>query len=274
MEFVDTHCHIQSIDNEFTERSTRELWKKGHTNANDLILNAKNDGVKTLITVGCDLKDSKAALEFASQHENVYASIGIHPHEAKEYISKNQKTEFASLIGSNKLVAIGECGLDYFYNHSDKKDQLKTISDQIELALEHDLPLIFHVRDAFEDFWPLFNSLNSSNKPIRGVLHSYTDSTANLDKAISNNLFIGVNGIATFAKEHQLEMYKAIPLNNMLLETDSPFLTPVPFRGRINEPKNVRIIAEFLAKLRGEQLDEISRLTSTNAKSLFNLNKR
>jgi len=87
-------------------------------------------------------------------------------------------------------------------------------------------------------------------------------------------LFIGVNGIATFAKEHQLEMYKAIPLNNMLLETDSPFLTPVPFRGRINEPKNVRIIAEFLAKLRGEQLDEISRLTSTNAKSLFNLNKR
>lgn len=270
MNLVDTHCHIQSIEGDDGEESTARLWKKDSNSAQEVIQASLDNGVDTMICVGCDLEDSKLAIEFVKGKQGIYASIGIHPHGASEYLKNNQKNEFESLLNSEKVVAIGECGLDYFYNHSDKKDQLKVIEDQIILALDNDLPLIFHVREAFKDFWPLFDSLNSKEKPIRGVLHSFTDSTDNMLRATENGLFIGVNGIVTFAKQpKQIEMYQNIPLTNLVLETDSPFLTPVPFRGKINEPKNVRVIAEFLAKLRGERLDQISRLTSLNAKSLF-----
>jgi TatD DNase family protein len=273
MQLVDTHCHIQSIENDSGEPGTRRLWKEDSNSVEEIISSAKENGVETMVCVGCDLKDSKLAIDFVKNKSNLYASIGIHPHEASEYLKNNQRNDFVSLLSSEKVVAIGECGLDYFYNHSDKKDQIKVIEQQIILALDNNLPLIFHVREAFEDFWPLFDSLNSREKPIRGVLHSFTDSTKNMIRAVENGLFIGVNGIATFTKDSkQIEMYRNIPLTNLVLETDSPFLTPVPFRGNINEPKNVSVIAEFLASIRGEELDELSKLTTLNAKSLFRLN--
>lgn len=163
------------------------------------------------------------------------------------------------------VVAVGECGLDYFYNHSNKKDQEKALRFQIELALKNDLPLIFHVRDAFDNFWPIFDSY----KNVKGVLHSFTDSETNMHKAIERGLYIGVNGIITFTKASQLKMYKNIPLSNLLLETDSPFLTPVPYRGKPNEPANVVLVAHFLAQLKGEKVETIFDASTQNAKTLF-----
>jgi TatD DNase family protein len=128
--------------------------------------------------------------------------------------------------------------------------------------------MIFHVREAFDDFWPVFDQY----KGIRGVLHSFTDSVANLEKAVARGLYIGVNGIATFAKDDKKTvMYRTIPQRSLLLETDAPFLTPIPFRGTINEPKHIRVVAEFLAKLRGEDLETLAGATTSNAKTLFNV---
>jgi TatD DNase family protein len=167
-----------------------------------------------------------------------------------------------------KIVAVGECGLDYFYTHSPKKDQQKALRFQIELALEHNLPLIFHVRDAFDDFWPIFDSYQG----LKGVLHSFTDNQQNAHKALERGLHIGINGIMTFTKQNwQLEIIKQLPLQKILLETDAPFLTPTPHRGTVNEPSRVRNVAEFLATLRGETLQELAAQTTKNAQALFHL---
>jgi TatD DNase family protein len=148
MELVDTHCHIQSAGNLAGEQSTGEKWAKVPELTGDKIVeNARAVGVAKLICVGCDLNDSQLAIDFASSRGNCWASIGIHPHEAQHYVGNTEKlTQFANLASKPKVVAIGECGLDYFYEYSPREAQLKILKFQIELALEHDLPMIFHVR--------------------------------------------------------------------------------------------------------------------------------
>ena len=267
MDLVDTHCHIQSIEGEAGERTTRRLWSKaGDLNASGVITNAVDAGVNKMICVGCDLDDSRLAVEFVQNHPECFASIGIHPHEAQHFVDNTDKlAELAALAESEKVIAIGECGLDYYYNHSPRDAQAEVLKFQLELAKKHDLPVIFHVRDAFEDFWPVYDKYE-----VPGVLHSFTDTSLNMQKALERGLYIGVNGIATFTKDHeQLKMYYSIPLDHLLLETDAPFLTPSPYRGTINEPKNVRAVAEFVAKLRGESLETLAATTTRNARTLF-----
>lgn len=220
-----------------------------------------------MLCVGCDLADSQLAIEFVAQREACRASIGLHPHEAQHYVDDAAKlASFDALATAPKVIAIGECGLDYFYEHSPRDAQIAVLRHQIELALQHNLPLIFHVREAFDDFWPLFDSYQG----LRGVLHSYTDSADNLAKAMERGLYIGVNGIATFTKNvSQLEVYRAIPLTKLLLETDAPFLTPTPYRGTINESKRVGTVAAFLSSLRDENLTDLAVATTRNAHDLF-----
>ena len=270
MEFVDTHCHIQSAGLSEGERTTRELWAKApELTPDQIVANAAAAGVKRLICVGCDLADSRLAVDFVQQRPGCYASIGIHPHEARTFAGQTDKlNEFAALAERPKVVAVGECGLDYYYEHSPKADQQAVLRYQIELALKHDLPLIFHVREAFDDFWPIFDGYQG----IRGVLHSYTDDQNNLDKAMERGLYIGVNGIATFANDPaQLAVYKSIPLQKLLLETDAPFLTPTPYRGSINQPKQVERIAGFLSDLRQETQEELAAATTLSARQLFGI---
>lgn len=269
MQLVDTHCHIQSAGQTSGERGTRQLWIKAPELTGDaMVSEAAAAGVTRLICVGCDADDSRLAIDFVKNRENCWASIGIHPHEAKHFTDKAQQAQFAQLATKPKVIAIGECGLDYYYEHSPKADQATVLKFQIELALKHDLPLIFHVREAFDDFWPLFDSYDG----LRGVLHSFTDTAENLHKALDRNLSIGINGIATFTKDHkQLEAYRSVPLDRLLLETDAPFLAPQPYRGSINQPKHVRTVAESLAKLRGESLEDIARATTANARQLFGI---
>jgi len=266
MDLVDTHCHIHEI---VGSTGVADKWHQaGVTDADKVIADAKAAGVTRLICVGCTLADSELAIDFAATHENVWASIGIHPHEAQDFLDKKGQAAFADLAAKPKVIAVGECGLDYFYNHSPKKAQEKALRFQIELALEHNLPMVFHVREAFDDFWSIFDDY----KGIRGVLHSFTDTEANMERAIEKGLCIGVNGIATFTKDPaQIEMYKSIPPKALLLETDAPFLTPAPYRGTICESKHVRVTQKFLAKLRGETVEQLASTTTQNARQLFNL---
>lgn len=270
MELFDTHCHIQSVGQSTGERTTRELWTKaGDISLDDVIARAQVAEVRTMLCVGCDLEDSKLAIENVRDREGLYASIGIHPHEAQHFVGQPALLEeFAGLATQSKVVAVGECGLDYFYTHSPREAQLELLKFQIELAIKHDVAMVFHVREAFDDFWPIFESYPAGS--IRGVLHSFTDSAENMQRAVAHGLFIGVNGIATFAKDEQMRvMYSTIPLDSLLLETDSPFLTPSPHRGTINEPKHIRVIAEFLETIRGESLEKLAEATTKNAKALF-----
>lgn len=271
LELVDTHCHIQSADRaDGGERATRQLWAKAPELTGDqLVDRAAAAGVTRLICVGCDLEDSRLAVDFVQNRQNCWASIGIHPHEAKLYAGNRAKLQaFAALAGRPKIVAVGECGLDYYYQHSLKAAQEVALRYQLELAIEYQLPLIFHVREAFDDFWPIFDSYQG----LRGVLHSFTDAAENLAKALERDLYIGVNGIATFAKDERLlATYRRVPLQKLLLETDAPFLTPHPYRGSINEPMQVGTISEFLAGLRGEDRAELARVTTENARQLFGI---
>lgn len=139
---------------------------------------------------------------------------------------------------------------------------------QLKLAHEHKLPVIFHVREAFDEFWPIYDQYSG----IRGVLHSFTDNASNLTKAVERGLYIGINGIATFAKDEALrEVYKAVPTDRLLLETDAPFLTPAPFRGKINEPQQIGTIAGFVAQLRETDISSLAATTTQNARQLFGL---
>lgn len=270
MEFVDTHCHIhEAVAGVDLQTETKKRYEKSGLSAEEMLDRAYEVGVSRLIVVGTTLEDSELAVEFAAAHDNVWASIGLHPHEAKTYANNQDAlVRFAALASHPKVVAIGECGLDYYYNHSLPAEQEIVLRFQIELALKHNLPMIFHVRNAFDDFWPIFEDYSG----VRGVVHSFSSSKADLKDVLDHKLFVGLNGITTFSKdEDQLEAFKRVPLDKMLLETDAPFLAPVPHRGKICEPKYVRDTAEFLAKLRGEKLDDIAAQTTQNAKELFKL---
>lgn len=269
MPLVDTHCHIQSIGQKIGERHTRELWVKAETTAEDVIKRAQEADIEKLICVGSDLEDSVLAVDFVNNRENCWASIGIHPHEAQDFANDAKKmAEFEELASKPKVIAVGECGLDYYYEHSPKKEQFEVFEKQLDIAKRHNLPLIFHVREAFEDFWPIYDNFGQ----LPGVLHSFTDNSANLEKALERNLNIGVNGIATFAKDEQLlNVYKSIPSQNLLLETDAPYLTPTPYRGSINEPMRVSAVADFLAQLRDEDREELAAQTTANANNLFRI---
>lgn len=255
MHLVDTHCHIHSVDYGLE--------------AEQVITAAATAGVSQLLCVGTDLADSQRAVEFVQKRDNCYATIGLHPHEAFRYTTdETTKETFAKLVMQPKVVALGETGLDYYYDHSPKVDQQKMLRFQLELALEHNVPLIFHIREAFTDFWPIIDTY----KGIRGVVHSFSAGQTELDEILARDLYVGLNGIMTFTKdEKQLAAARAVPLQKLLLETDAPYLTPSPYRGTICEPKHVRVTAEFLADVRGENLHDLATATTRNAAKLFSL---
>ena len=268
MELVDTHCHIHEIVRRVTP--VHDKWIDGGISSVDSVLSeAKEHGVTKAICVGTTAADSELAVEFAEGKDGIWASIGIHPHEAKEHINDTKALEkFEALASSRKVVAVGECGLDFYYNHSPKDQQIEILKFQLDVAKRNNLPLIFHVRDAFDDFWPIFDQYEG----LRGVIHSFSATKAELDAILARGLYVGLNGIMTFTKrEEQLAAAKAVPSDKLLLETDAPFLTPTPYRGTICQLKHVRATAEFLADLRGENLDALTKATTANAHELFEL---
>lgn len=246
---IDTHCHIH---------------ESGYPlDVSEVMQRAESEGVVQFICVGTSEKSSREATAFAAKHAAAFASIGVHPHDTKDGWQG-----ITQLAGAPRVVAVGEIGLDYYYTHSPREVQIAALEGQLDLALKHNLPVIFHVRDAFDDFWPIVDNFQG----LRGELHSFTDSTVNLEEALKRGLLIGVNGISTFTKdEKQREMFRQVPLEKMLLETDAPFLTPVPLRGKINEPAFVKYVAKYHAGERGVSIEEIAEQTTANARALFAL---
>ena len=218
-----------------------------------------------MLCVGTNEKSSQGAVEFAKTHTNARAIVGVHPHDTKDGMAEIEQILHRNAAG---VIGVGEIGLDYFYTHSPRDVQIAALEQQMQWALDYNLPVSFHVREAFADFWPVYDNFSG----IRGVLHSFTDSQDNLDQALARDLYIGVNGISTFTKdEGQKAMFMSIPLEKMLFETDAPFLTPVPKRGKVNEPAFVSHVAAHHAAIRGITPQEIAQATSANASALFAL---
>ena len=253
MSLVDTHCHIH--DSEFDFDTT------------EVIERARRAGIESMICVGTSELSSRQAIDLSLKESSIFASIGVHPHDAIGGYGEIDMLAKSHSSGG-RLVAIGEIGLDYFYNHSPREAQTVALESQLQTALDCDLPVIFHVREAFDDFWPIFDNFTG----LRGVLHSFTDDMRNLERALSRDLYVGVNGISLFTKdEAQQLLYDQVPIGKLLFETDAPYLTPPPYRGKINEPAYVEVIAEYHAQRRGISLAEIADATTTNAKALFAL---
>lgn len=238
---IDSHCHLH--DHEFFTADEAEK----------MLENAKNNSVKQVICIGTDHKDSLAARDFSKNHKNVFWTYGIHPENV---------TELPNLVKDEKLVAIGEVGLDYHYESSPRAAQIKLFETMLQLAADNNLPVSFHIREAFDDFFAIVKNFPS----VKGVVHSFSDNKKNLKKILdTTDFYVGVNGLATYST------LPTPPLDRILLETDAPFLTPIPFRGIINEPAYIKNIAEWLSKKLAVSLEEISETTTNNAKRLFNL---
>lgn len=268
---TDTHCHIHEAEEsyQFNTETKKRYEKAGSPSPDSFIKNAKQAGVMQLLCVGTTVEDSEVAVRFVQPRSGVWASIGIHPHEAARYTNDEAALQrFARLVTGPKVVAVGECGLDFFYSHSPREAQEKILRFQLELALRYNLPLVFHVRSAFKEFWPIFDSY----KDLRGVIHSFSSDRHDLEEILKRGLYVGLNGITTFMKDQsQLAAVKQVPLDRLLLETDAPFLTPHPHRGTMCEPKHVRVTAEFLAELRAETLETLATQTNANVHKLFGL---
>lgn len=246
---IDSHCHLH--DREFFSSDQAE----------EMLKTANNRNVKQIICIGTSHADSLVAKSFSETHEDVFWTYGIHPEEAKSQRDRDVSKD-------EKLVAVGEVGLDYHYPGYDKSAQWKLLEQMIDLAISLNLPCSFHVRDALPDFFSIVSNFPDL-KP--SVLHSFSDSKENLEIALSKGFYIGINGLITFAN---LDCYKNIDksiLDYALLETDAPFLTPVPNRGKINEPGYIADIASYLSSKLGVSVESIAEQTTKNVRKVFNL---
>jgi len=236
----------------------------------DVISRARNEGVSTLITIGTDLEDSKRAVALAEEYQFIFAAVGIHPHDVNNV--DNVITTYdiiKSLAHHDKVVAIGETGLDYHYLHSPAHVQKEHFRRMINLAGTTDLPLIIHSRDAKEDTLKILKE--EWGEKTRGVFHCFSGDIEMAERALELGFYISFSGVVTFKNSRIIDILKAIPLDRILIETDSPYLTPHPFRGRRNEPAYVRYVAEKVAEIKGISLEEICMQIMNNAVSLFKL---
>ena len=246
---IDSHCHLHDLDFYTPEAQSEAL------------LACAEKQVEKLICIGTDHEDSFKAAEFAAQNPTkLFWSYGIHPNE---FDKPRKDVQFEH---KNRPIAIGEVGLDYHYGENDKLDQARLLEEMLDLAIREDLPLIFHVREAFDDFFAILDNFSSAK--IRGVVHSFSDNKKNLRKSLERDFYIGVNGLATYST---LPMP---PIERILLETDAPFLAPVPLRGQTNQPANVYHVAKWLSEKLGLDFEEVAKITTENSETLFNLGAR
>ncbi len=249
---IDSHAHLDSLED------LPEVLKR-----------AREAGTERIVAISSSLSSSANTIEIARSNENIYAAVGIHPHNAS---TTNEEVirELESFIEEPKVVAVGETGLDYFYMNSEKDVQIKSLIEHIKLGKKHELPIVIHVRDADEDLTEILKKEDVSSKT--GVIHCFTGGYEQAEVYLDLGFYISFSGIVTFKKsEENREAAKNIPDDRILVETDSPYLAPVPHRGKTNEPSYVRHVAETVAQVRGVTLEELAEITSANTKRLFNL---
>lgn len=248
--WIDSHCHVHD-----------ERIPDG---ADAAIAAARDAGVTAMITVGCDRTTSLAAIDVARAHPGVHATVGLHPHDAVDGVES-----IIDLLDEPDIVAIGEAGLDYYYDHSPREVQLVAFEAQIQLAIDRNLPLIVHSRDAWSD---TFDALRAVGVPERTVLHCFTGGPDEARLALDLDAYLSFSGIVTFKGAPEVQAAAALcPLDRMLIETDSPYLAPVPHRGKPNRPAWVPHVGRFIADLRDVPVEAIATATSAAARSVFGL---
>jgi TatD DNase family protein len=261
-ELVDTHCHLNFNDFDIDR--------------NLVIDRARENGISRILIPGIDIETSKSALKFASEYYEVYTAVGLHPNHGLSWTS-NTISELRELASNKKVVAIGEIGLDYYRDRAPKALQQSIFEEQLQLAAELGLPVIIHNREASDDILNIIQNwrkklgnIDSELYDRPGVMHSFSGDANLANKMILYNFKIGITGPVTFHKSQALQsVVAALPLENLFIETDAPYLTPQPFRGKRNEPANVRIIAAKIAVLKELSLDNVAKITTAEADKLF-----
>jgi TatD DNase family protein len=241
--YTDSHCHLYDTRGAVVD---------------DVIAAARAAGVTTMINVGCDAATTEQAIAVAASHDGIYATAGLHPHEARHGVDT-----IVPYLDDPNIVAIGECGLDYFYDHSPRDAQRQAFASQIQLAHERDLPLVIHTRDAWAE---TFDILDAEGTPERTIFHCFTGGPDEVRRCLDLGAYLSFSGIVTFKTATELQSAARLcRIDRMLAETDSPYLAPVPYRGKSNQPAYVTHVVQALADLRGAPLDDVRAATVANA---------
>ena len=251
---VDTHCHLDLIE------------QKG-LKLEEIVENALQNNVKILQTICTRITEIENLLNYTKKYDFIYASAGIHPCNVKEQ-PKISAAEIIKICQNPKIIGIGETGLDYYYDHSPREVQRRVFAEFIHLARETGLPIVVHERDAAQDVADLLRAEGA--RKLRGVIHCFTGDYEAACAYLDLGFYISFTGIITFKNANLLrEVVRRVPLDRMLVETDSPYLTPVPHRGKRNEPAYVQYVAETIAKIKCVSLEEVARVTTQNVRELF-----
>jgi TatD DNase family protein len=246
--WTDTHCHL--------EDNRMDLGTEAAVRA------ALDAGVSTMITIGCDADTSRAAIAVAAQHPEVWATVGLHPHEAQ-----HGTDQLLPFIDQPRVIAIGECGLDYYYEHSDRPSQRRAFAEQIALAHQHELTLVVHTRDAWDE---TLDILDAEGVPTNTVMHCFSGGPEHAKLCLDRGMFLSFSGIVTFKNAADLrDAALMCPEDRLLVETDSPYLAPVPHRGKQNQPAFVAVVGNAIAKLRNVAPEHLAEATSRNARRAF-----
>jgi len=255
---IDSHCHL-----DFTNL---------HSQIDDIIKRAKSNDVQKLLTICTTLESFEKITTLIEKYNNIYGTFGIHPHETKNFPNVDSNYILKMKKNYKKVIGIGETGLDFHYNFSDKKIQKKSFVDHIQAASELNIPVIVHSRNAeSETFDILFSEVKNSN--LKVLIHCFTGSTEFAKKLIDINCFISISGIITFKNSVELaKTVSSIPLEKLLVETDSPYLAPLPYRGKPNEPSYIIHTVEKLAEIKKTSKEKVAHHTTNNFKQLFGLN--
>ena len=244
---IDTHCHI---------------FKEYYNNIDDIINKACQNGVDKMIVNGTNLENNKEILKLAEKYDSIYIALGFQP----EDIDNNTRDNY-SIITDNidKIVAIGEIGLDYYNGPQDKEKQIKIFEEQLALAEKYNKPVIIHTRNAHKD---TIKSL-SKYPNVKGIIHCFSEGLNEAKEYISLGFYLGIGGIVTFKNSDLSKVLEHIDLSHIVLETDSPYLSPVPLRGKVNKPSNLIYIAQKISEIKGISADEVSKITTNNANQIF-----
>ena len=253
---IDSHCHLDH--------------EPLYSNIHDVIKRSKQAGITKILTISTTLESFKKIIELVKKDSIIFGTFGIHPHES-ESNTVSSKDIVYNVKSNNKIIGVGETGLDFFYNHSDKAKQILSFEKHIEAAIELDVPLIIHSRSAEDKTFEILNSFK--NKQPKILMHCFTGTFSFAKKLLQLNSYFSASGIITFKNNNDLqETFANIPNEKLLIETDSPFLAPVPMRGKKNEPSFVKFTAEKLSFIKKINVDKIKSITSENFNRLFLLN--
>ena len=252
---IDSHCHL--------------TYEPMHSSLDETLKRAISNDVKLLLTISTVDKGFDNILKIVNEHKCVYGTYGIHPHEAKSHKLINKEYIVKKIKLNKKIIGIGETGLDFYYNHSDKEDQVSLFWQHIEAAQKIKIPLIIHTRSAEEDTLKILKEATNKSD-LKILIHCFTGSKEFAFKLLDLGAYISASGVITFKKSQDLaNTFRKIPFSKILVETDSPYLAPIPLRGKPNEPSNIKHTVNFLAKLKNKSADEVAKITSQNFFKLF-----